>query len=157
MFGTNDISTTAWFHTTEVSPFYVPKSGAGYVATDFRLYIGQGDYVPTQPISNTTPFTFDGAYFSGDLPVGYQLYNGSTLVATTGPSAPLTSVPTFIASGYSGLVTSVVVFGDQGFYALDDFTYNTTPTSIPEPQSYTLILAGLVAVGAVAVRRRRSV
>lgn len=155
-FGTNDEDTNAWFHTTEASSFYVPKSGAGYAATDFTLYVGQPSYIPTQPISSAIPFVFVGAWFSGDAPVGYELYNGATLVATTGPSAPLTDEPTFIASEYSGLVTSVVVFGDQGFYALDDFTYNpSNATPIPEPQSCALVLAGLAAIGMVAVRRRR--
>ena len=154
MFGTNDIDTTAWFHTSEVSPFYKPKSGANYVATDFGLYVGQPTYIGTQAISNTIPFVFDGAWFSGGDPVGYQLYLDNTIVHTTGPSPTVEGVPLFVASNFSGLVTSVVVFGNQGFYAMDDFTFNTA--AIPEPQTNALMLAGLAVVGVSMLRRRRS-
>jgi hypothetical protein len=56
----------------------------------------------------------------------------------------------WVASGYTGPVTGVVVNGIKQYYAMDDFTVNTP---VPEVQSYALMLAGLAAVGA-AVRRR---
>ena len=153
-FGNNDIDTNPWFYSDEVSSFYVPKSAPTYVATDYRLYQTQPIYTGTQPISNATAFVFDGAWFTGGEPVGYELYNGSTLVKTTGPSPTLTNMPLFVSSDYAGLVTSVVVFGRQGYYAMDDFTYNTA--AIPEPQTNALMLAGLAVVGASMLRRRRS-
>jgi hypothetical protein len=75
MFGTNNIVTTAWFHTDETSTFYAPHSGSVYIATDFQLYSGAA-YEATQPISSATPFVFNGAWFSGGETVGYQLYLG---------------------------------------------------------------------------------
>lgn len=152
-FGTNDIATTAWFYTDLAGPTYVPHSGTHYIATDFQLYSG-GLNDPTQPISRTTPFVFSGAYFSGIDTITYQLFAGSTLVYTSSASAPLTSTSTFIASGYSGSVNSVVIVGHQGFYALDDFTYTAAASVVPEPETLPLLAAGLLCLG-LAVQRRR--
>ena len=123
----------------------------GYVATDPLVHNGDA-YEPTQPILNATPFVFQGAWFSGGGAVGYQLYLGDQLVSTSDPSAELTSVPAFVASGYSGMVTSVVVLGPQGFYAMDDFTF----VPVPEPSSYALMLLGLTAVVAFVRRSAKS-
>ena len=41
-----------------------------------------------------------------------------------------------------------------GFFAIDDITYNITAVN-PEPSSLVLAAAGLAAVAAAAVRRRR--
>lgn len=151
-FGTNNVATTAWFYTDLTSAPYVPHSATHYIATDFQLYNG-GLTNPTQPISRATPFVFNGAYFSGGDPIAYQLFDGNTLVYTSGASAPLTSTSTFIASGYSGSVTGVVIVGHQGYYALDDFTYNEVTAAVPEPETLPLLATGLLCVAA-AVRRR---
>jgi hypothetical protein len=151
-FGTNSSQTTAWFYTNDVNAFYGPHSGGNYIATDYQLYIGGGLFDATQPISNSTPFKFDGAWFSGGDQVQYKLYSGSTLVFTSAVSPQLTATNIFVPSGYTGLVTSVVVLGRQGYYAMDDFTFNTP---VPEPTTYGLMGAGLLGVAAV-VRRRRA-
>jgi PEP-CTERM motif len=149
-FGTNNIATTAWFSTAEISTFYTPNSGSRYVSTDFQLYTG-ALWEATQAISSTTPFTFDGAWFSGGDQVRYELYSGNTLVFTSPDSPVLTAVNTWVPSGHTGLVTSVVIVGRQGFYAMDDFTFNTP---IPEPTTFGMMGAGLLGVAAL-VRRRR--
>ena len=153
-FGTNNVATTAWFYTDLTSPPYVPHSGTQYIATDFQLY-NNGLNDPTQAISRSTPFVFNGAYFSGNDTITYQLFLGSNPVHTSTASAPLTGTSTFLASGYSGNVTSVVIVGHQGFYALDDFTYNVGVTAVPEPETLPLLAAGLLCLGAAIRRRRR--
>ena len=152
--GTNNIADTAWFHSDEQTSFYAARSGSEYVATDFQLYTSN-PFTTTQPISNTTPFVFNGAYFSGSDSVHYLLYLGNSLVYTSAPSADLTETPTFVASGYNGLVNSVVIYGHQGFYALDDFTYNVPPVtpSVPEPATWAMMMVGMGAVG-FAMRRK---
>jgi hypothetical protein len=84
--------------------------------------------------------------------VNYTLYNGSTLVFQTPESAELSHTPTFVASGYSGLVTSVVIAGPQGHFAMDDFTF-TSP--VPEPSAFALTALGGFALLTFRSRRAR--
>lgn len=153
-FGDNSPATNPWFYSDQASPFYTPKSGTHFVATDFTLYDSTNPAQATQAITSATAFKFDGAWFSGGDQIQYQLYSGSSLVYTSTPSATLTSTPMFVASGYTPLVTGVVVIGRQGFYGMDDFTYNTV-AAVPEPSTYALLAAGLLAVGYVARRRQQ--
>ena len=151
-FGTNVLATTAWFYTDEVSAFYTPKSPSHYIATDFSLYTG-AQFEATQSITSVTAFIFDGAWFTGQDKIRYQLYKSGLLVHTSTDSHSLTdTTPQFVNSGYTGLVDEVVIFGTQGYYALDDFTYNTG-TGVPEPTSLALVLLAC-AVGAGAARHR---
>ena len=103
--------------------------------------------------------TFSGAWFSGlsTTSVQFRLYNDDVLVHT---SAVLftTATPTFLASGYSGLVDVVGVFSNANdYYVMDDVTYSdqqqTAP--IPEPATMLLLSTGLAGVAA-KVRRRRN-
>lgn len=146
-FGTNNTATTAWFFTDEVSPFYTPTSGKQYISTDFSIHNG-GLFEATQSITSATDFVFNGAYFTGGDQVRYQLYNNGVLKHTSADSALLDNSPVFVASGYNGLVDEIVILGTQGFYALDDLTYN-----VPEPTSLALVLLAGVA-GALTVRRK---
>jgi hypothetical protein len=155
-FGNNNIATNDWYWDATVNPYQPAVTGT---------WLGTADYLgPTVlqedslPISNTTPFTFDGAYFSGGGNISYKLYSGNTLVYTSLPVAldslsvaiGNVSPPKWIASGYNGQVTSVVVNGVKQYYAMDNFTFNTP---VPEAQTYAMMLAGLALVG-MAVRRR---
>jgi len=159
-FGTNLLATTAWFYTAEVSTFYSPKSGTKFVATDDSLYDPTNLFEATQSISNTTAFTFDGAWFSGAGLTGpgdqvrYELYLGGILQHTSANSSPLAFAPIFVASGYAGFVDSVVIVGRQGFYAMDDFTYNSR-LNVPEPATYGLVAVALLAAGVARRRRTR--
>ncbi len=152
-FGTNDIATTAWFHTDQTSPNYSAQSPTQYVATDVGLYDSSNPYQATQSITRAIDFVFDGAFFSGFDTVGYQLLLNGALVFTSAPSSGLTNTPNFVASGYAGAVDEVIVFGRQGFYALDDFTYHAV-SGIPEPSTWAMMLFGFAGVGFLAYRRR---
>ena len=145
-FGTNSAQTTAWLHSSESSLYYLPTSGAGYASTDSRLFSGD-IFEDGQFVSRAAGFVFQGAWFSGINQVRFRLYNGAALVYTSLDSPELARTPMFVSSGYSGLVTSVMVVGRQGYYAMDDFTFTT---AVPEPAT-----AGLLALGLLCVAARR--
>jgi hypothetical protein len=151
-FGTNNSQDTAWFYSDNAGGNYQPQSGSTFLATDASLYSGAA-YEATQSISRATDFVFDGAYFSGVSAIGYQLFLNGALVFSSNPSAGLTDTPAFVASGYSGAVDSVVILGQQGYYALDNFTYHDVVTAVPEPSSWALMILGFGIVGG-AMRRR---
>jgi hypothetical protein len=66
----------------------------------------------------------------------------------------LSDTPTFLSSGYDGIVDTVIVSsGDPSFVSMDDFTF-TQP--VPEPETYALMLAGLGVVSFVARRRNKT-
>lgn len=166
-FGTNSAATNAFFYTNDTST-YPALSGSTFVAVDFSLYNNANFYQGTtaaslagaqQLITSATPFVFNGASFAGSgragETIGYRLYVGNSVVFTTATPVALSLTYTQVDSGYSGLVTGVEIFGHQGYYAMDNFTYNVT--AVPEPGTYALMVAGLAAVGGVAARRRRSV
>lgn len=120
---------------------------------DFRATTGFGDADDASAIGLGAGKTFQGAWFSGyeDVSVTFALYEHGTLVATSATLAT-SATPTWLASGYDGLVDRVVVSSAaQGGYVMDDFTFAAAP--VPEPAPTALLLAGLLGL-AVAARRR---
>ena len=95
----------------------------------------------------TEPISLAIAYAT----VTFELFNGVNLVWTSATLAP-SATPTWLASGYSGLVTEVdVVSPSPDFFVMDDFTYGGSST--PEPGTLGLLATG--AIGALGVIRRR--
>ena len=141
---------------------YTPASGSIDLFTDYADPNDPTAFVITvnNSISRATSFYFDGAWFSGYSGVTFELYSGGALVHTSGTIAdaagPDPYLPTFLGSGYAGLIDTVKVSGVQGYYSLDDFTYRNASTSndVAEPNMFALIFLGL-AVGGM-VRRRET-
>jgi hypothetical protein len=135
----------------------------------------QGDqYVPHSPdqriyrTTGTSSASFDflsdsvfaGAWFNGtDLAGGifFELFLDGNLVHTSDmfllPSVvEITSVSSFFASGYGGLVDRVTVHSELtgAYFIIDDVTFDAV--SVPEPASLVLLAGGLA--GAALLRRR---
>ncbi|MEH2065635.1 MAG: PEP-CTERM sorting domain-containing protein [Nostoc sp.] len=99
------------------------------------------------PFYFASPVIFDGGYFAGydfSVPVSFSLYNGGTLQATSASLTP-SSTPTFLSSGYTGLVDEVRVNWYNATLVLDNVTYHTA--AVPEPAS----LIGLLGLGAFGI------
>ena len=150
-FGNNDPQTNTWFYSNLDEPDFPPKSEPVSIATDVNSYSG-GLFEPSEAITSMTPFQFTGAWFTGFDQVRFQLYFNGVLVATSATSDTLTRTPFFLTSGYAGPVDALVIEGSQGFYALDDFTFEP----IPEPATVGLLLSGLGFLVVVRSRQRRS-
>jgi hypothetical protein len=101
---------------------------------------------------------FDGAWAAGNGALSFSLYNAGMLVATSN-TLSLSGMPTFLSSGYTGLVDRVVVNGTTGQFGLDDVQFEATNTNVPEPGVALLFglgMAGLAGARHIAAKRRRA-
>jgi hypothetical protein len=148
-YGGLDWSAGTWSYFGFAQPPYTPHSGA------FRAYVAFESPDDASTIRFPTPAVFDGAWFSGyDVAtVSFQLFRDGSLVATSAPLVP-TEAPTFLSSGYTGAVDTVIVSaGGQTYYTMDDFSFRSVP-AIPEPGTYLLMLVGFAVIGLFLARRR---
>lgn len=91
-----------------------------------------------------------------------ELFQGSTLIASEGPSEAvppsggipaftLENLAAFVSPGSYRLTLSGDVQPDGGFYS---WTVNTV--AVPEPEQWALMIAGLALVAGLASRRRKA-
>ena len=145
-YGGLDWSAGDWFaFAGEQAPF-TPHSGS------VRITSGFGDPDAATAIGLGAGKAFQGAWFAGyeDVSVTFELYEHGALVATSSTLAT-SATPTWLASGYGGLVDEVIVSSaDQGGFVMDDLTFSA---AVPEPASTALMACGLLALVVVARRR----
>lgn len=134
-----------WMYYDSTQYPYTPKSGSTRAYNnDFN---GVNDW-----FKFNSDVTFAGAYFAGQTyaTVQYELYNNNSLVFTSG-TISLTDVATFFSSGYAGLIDEVRLNVTNGYFVMDDLTFNNTGAKVPEPAPFILLAIGLTAL----VLRRR--
>lgn len=95
---------------------------------------------------------FQGAFFSGESfnQVHFELFDSGNNLLWTSPELTPTDVPTWLSSGYSGVVKTVKVVSTDLSWVMDDVTYT------PIPEASTLPLFGLGTLGLLVGRRRKN-
>ncbi|WP_426102542.1 hypothetical protein [Massilia sp. TSP1-1-2] len=152
------------------------SSYGGFTFSDWNYYdFAQSPYNPASgqtrlfSLSNkndfgsATAFTFEGASLAGDarVLVHFNMFRGGALVGSSG-TLEVSDRPTFLSSGYAGLVDRVTVFSNKPeYFVMDDLTFNAA-VAVPEPGSLALLvatmaaMAAMAAMGCVAGRRKAS-
>ena len=139
-----------WGYFDAVQPPYTPFSPTERV---FTPNTGAGEYMFTLG----SPAVFEGAYFAG-YPVAelhFNLYDSSDHLLWTSASLVPSATPSWLASGYSGLVSVVGVdSASNDRYVMDNVTYSGAP-AVPEPGTLVLLGSGLLALGSAVLRKIR--
>lgn len=126
---------------------------------------GGNPYVVTETITNNTNYTWVDYHFAitepttGGQGVVFTNFNNSTLTGFTLDSAPSSGPRNLNFTGqldHSGVATATFSLSpfDPGAGNTATFTLTQVPT-IPEPETYAMLLAGLGLVGAMAKRRSK--
>jgi PEP-CTERM motif len=156
-----------WYWASDTAP-WVSQSAPFSLSTRDGLGLG---LVEGARISSSTPFTFGGAFFSGEAVdvfveltgedgTRYQI-GGFDYSFASGASFNLAAGPLTFINPLSGVsLSAVTIWAQTGSFALDDMVINGTiggaVAPIPEPGTYAMMGLGLLCIAWVSRRRRRA-
>lgn len=144
---------TDWFvGSTSESNSYANAAKSG------SNYLSNGGNVTGLTVSSPTDFTFNGAWFAAPIHsnpaewINITAYGaGNALIGSTGNVA-IDSTHKWVGANFANVQSLNITRGD-GWFAMDDFTFNETVNAVPEPGSVALF--GLAFLGLAATRRRK--
>jgi hypothetical protein len=144
---TNDEYTGIFFTSRQVTNFQGTGTSCGGAST-----------WPSYP---ALTFTFSSviSYFGVDVTLTNSAVNllFTTSNGSLNVGAPLATTAQFRAIQDVTPFTSVTLSTQgNGAFVIDNLTFATAPTTVPEPGTRALLGTGLLAVGGVAARRRRA-
>jgi hypothetical protein len=136
---------------------------SGLSLNEFEFPPHSGDNVISDdggPISIifSSPITSLSGYFTYLLPLTLTAFDAggdqvdqvfSQFGSNVAMSGDLDSLPNELLSvSFAGGIKSVSIFGDElgGSFVLDDLSYSTAPSAVPEPSTLSLLFAGAVAL-----------
>jgi hypothetical protein len=135
--------------TTVVNSFLTPVATAGSSVASYSVLSTAAGFPTSGTISFAAPVTsFTFLWGSPDsynrVTDGTVTVTGSTFSSGTGNNAETTLYTFFDALGFSSLTFSTT-----------GIAFELAVASVPEPETYAMMLAGLGAVGFLALRRKR--
>jgi hypothetical protein len=113
-------------------------AGTGVITVDF-----------TTGKASTVGFDYNNPFYG----LTVDVYAGGSLLDSQSLTSPYGGPPgTYSFNAGSETITKVVLTGLADFYTIDNFNYNTTAQSVPEPASLTLLGLGAVALAGFGLR-----
>lgn len=160
-YGGLDWSNFYYLDTTSFTP-------SGYVnGTVSQPKVAFNAFGAPATVSSSNPFTFNGAYLTGSWNNGLNINVSGYLGGILQDSQTVTvntTAPTWFNFNYVGIDsltftssggTSAGYGGLGTHFALDNFTYNAVPKTVPEPSAVLGLLA-IGGLGLVSLKRKQS-
>lgn len=123
-----------------------------------RQFLVNNSNTTNLTISRASNFTFNGAWFATPTHsnpaewINITAYGaGNTFIGSTGNVA-INAVDKWVAANFANVRSLNITRGD-GWFALDDLTFDEAIVAVPEPTSVALF--GLAFLGLAAARRRK--